>query len=234
VELMKNTHFPSPRKGAALRRRAQRGVSMLFTLMAMVILGFGAVALTRSVDTGTLIMGNLSFRQDAVMASSAGAEQAVTWLAANQTTLDPVTNQPLLNSDVELKGYYASAIENLDPTGNRTSSTNPLPIVKWDSSCMGLDSTQYSTCTVKPVDGTAVNGNKVQWVITRLCDSVGVPTGTNLCIRPAVAATNNVRDRGELSGPRLTQGIAGPYYRIIVRVQGPRNTVSFTESLIHF
>ena len=50
----------------------------------------------------------------------------------------------------------------------------------------------------------------------------------------AVAATNNVRDRGELSGPRLTQGIAGPYYRIIVRVQGPRNTVSLTESLIHF
>ena len=91
-----------------------------------------------------------------------------------------------------------------------------------------------STCTVKPVDGTNVNSNRVQWVITRLCDSVGVPAGTNFCIRPAVAASNNVRDRGELNGPRLTQGVSGPYYRIVVRVVGPRNTVSYTESLIHF
>lgn len=224
---MKNTHFPTARKGAALRRRAQRGVSMLFTLMAMVILGFGAVALTRSVDTGTLIMGNLSFRQDAVMSSSSGAEQAIAWLVANQAGIT-------LNADIPLQGYYASAIEYLDPTATRTTTANPLPIVDWDGSCMGMVAGTYSTCTIKPVDGTAVNNNRVQWVITRLCDSIGVPAGTNMCIRPAVAATNNVRDRGELNGPRLTQGIAGPYYRIIVRVVGPRNTVSYTESLIHF
>jgi type IV pilus assembly protein PilX len=223
---MKNTHFPTARKGAALRRRAQRGVSMLFTLMAMVILGFGAVALTRSVDTGTLIMGNLSFRQDAVMSSSSGAEQAITWLVSKQagTTLD---------SDIPLQGYYSSATEDLDPTGNRTSATNQLPIVDWDGACMGMVKPQYTTC-LKPVEGAAVNSNRVWWFITRLCDSSGPPTGTNMCIRPAVAASNNVRDRGELSGPRLTQGIAGPYYRIIVRVVGPRNTVSYTESLIHF
>jgi Tfp pilus assembly protein PilX len=227
VELMKNTHFPISRAGAALRRRTQRGVSMLFTLMAMVILGFGAVALTRSVDTGTLIMGNLSFRQDAVMSSSSGAEEAIAWLATKQSG-------NTLNADIEASGYYASAIEGLDPTGTRTSSSNKLPIVNWDGACMGLSNTEYSTCTITPVTGADVNGNKVKFVITRLCDSVGVPTGTNLCIRPAVAASNNVRDRGQLRGPRLTQGIAGPYYRIIVRVQGPRNTVSYTESLVHF
>ena len=35
-------------------------------------------------------------------------------------------------------------------------------------------------------------------------------------------------------GGRLTTGQASPYYRIIVRVEGPRNTVSYTESLVHF
>ena len=66
-------------------RRAQRGMSMLFALMALVILGLGAVALTRSVDTGTLIMGNLGFKQDTLAASSSGAEQAIAWLQAIRT-----------------------------------------------------------------------------------------------------------------------------------------------------
>lgn len=224
---MKNAHHLFPRRAASPRRQAQRGISLLFALMALVILGFGAVALTRSVDTGTLVMGNLGFRQDAVVTSSSAAEEAIAWLQANQAG-----NK--LNDDDTAKGYYASAIENLDPTATRTSASNKLPIVDWDGSCMGLASGQYSTCEVDPVDGTKVNNNRVQWVITRLCDSVGPPTGTNLCIRPAVAATNNVRDRGELSGPRLTQGMGSPYYRVIVRVQGPRNTVSYTESLVHF
>ena len=224
---MTNAYSSPSRKVAGARRQAQRGVSLLFSLMALVILGFGAVALTRSVDTGTLIMGNLSFRQDAVSGSTTVAEEAMAWLQANQAGTK-------LDNDDTAKGYYSSSIESLDPTGNRTSPTNKLAIVKWDGVCQGVKDVDYTTCEVIPVVGASVNNNKVQYIITRLCDSSGPPVGTNLCVRPAVAATNNVRDRGELTGPRLTQGMGSPYYRIIVRVQGPRNTVSFTETLIHF
>jgi Tfp pilus assembly protein PilX len=225
--MMRTSHF---RTRAA--RRAQRGISLLFALMALVILGLGAVALTRSVDTGTLIMGNLAFKQDTMAASSAGAEQAIAWLQANTGSTLTV-----LDSEDPTRGYYASAKDTLDPTGNRTSATNQLTLVNWDgSNCSSYASGSFLSCDVIPFTSpTKVNGNTIQWVITRLCDSEGAPSPTNLCVRPAAAATSTANDRGELApGGRISSGIAGPYYRVIVRVQGPRNTVSYTESLVHF
>lgn len=209
-------------------RGSQRGISLLFSLMALVILGFGAVALTRSVDTGTLILGNLAFKQDTITSSSRGTEEALIWLTAN-------ASGSTLNANNIARGYYASSIDKLDPTGNHTSTTNKLPLVNWDGDCNGATTGTYENCDVLPFTGTQVNGNKVQWVITRLCDQVGAPSGVNLCVRPAATSTSTALERGELNpGGRISTGIAGPYYRVIVRVEGPRNTVSYTESLVHF
>jgi Tfp pilus assembly protein PilX len=222
---MSRLNHASPRRAL---RHAQRGVSLLFALMALVILGFGAVALTRSVDTGTLIMGNLSFKQDTLASSSVATEEALAWLQSN-------ASGTTLNANNTARGYYASSIDKLDPTGNQTSASNKLPLVNWDGDCNGAASGTYSNCDVLPFTGTAVNGNRVQWVITRLCDNVGAPSGTNLCVRPAASSTSTALERGELNpGGRISSGIASPYYRIIVRVEGPRNTVSYTESLVHF
>lgn len=209
-------------------RRGQRGISLLFALMSLVILGFAAVALTRSVDTGTLIMGNLAFKQDAVLASSSGAEEAMTWLKAN-------INSAALNADDLAHGYYASSKDLLDVTGAKTSATNKLAVVDWMGNCGGLDSASYDSCSVLPFTGTSVNGNQIQWVITRLCDTTGPASGSNLCVRPATTSTSTANERGELTaGGRISAGIASPYYRIVVRAEGPRNTVSFTETLVHF
>jgi Tfp pilus assembly protein PilX len=222
---MSANRISPPRAGA---RRAQQGISLIFALMALVILGLGAVALTRSIDSGTLVMGNLSFKQDALVASGSGAEEAMQWLQTNNTG----TN---LNEDVPDRGYYASSIDRLDPAGTRTSTSNPLPVVNWDANCLGLDAGTYSSCTVRPYRGVDVNANRVQWVITRLCDGPGAPSGANLCARPSAGGGGGPKDRGELQpGGRLTGTVASPYFRIIVRVEGPRNTVSYTESLVHF
>jgi hypothetical protein len=214
-------------------RSAQRGLSLLFALMALVILGFGALALTRSVDTGTLIMGNLAFKQDTLAASSIGAEQAIGWL---QSQLATPASAALLNGDIADHGYYAKAIDKLDITATRTSSGNKLPIVNWDGDCNGLPDTSFETCEFVPfTEPGKVNGNRVQWLITRLCDKAEVPCGTNPCLRPPAAASSTASERGELQpGGRISRGVASPYYRIIVRVTGPRDTVSYTESLVHF
>lgn len=206
----------------------QRGISLLFALMALVVIGFAAVALTRSVDTGTLIMGNLSFKNDTLVASSAGAEQAITWLQNN-------ISSTVLDADQTASGYYASSRDLLDPTGGKTSATDKRPLINWDGACQGAAAGTYVNCDVLPFTGTAVNGNKIQWVITRLCDTTGVPGGSNLCIRPATATTSTTSERGELtSGGRISSAVASPFYRIIVRVEGPRNTVSYTETMLHF
>jgi type IV pilus assembly protein PilX len=210
------------------RLRVQRGVSLLFALMALVILGLGAVALTRSVDTGTLIMGNLAFHNDALVSSARGAEEAMKWLTDNQTG-----NK--LDSNDTARGYYASSTDDLDPTATRTSPTAKLPIVNWDGKCMGLTTAQYSTCAVVPYKAVDVNGNKVQFVIQRMCDSATVAGGTNYCVRPPGTSSGTAKDRGELQpGGRLSGGQASPYYRIIVRTEGPRDTASYTETFVHF
>lgn len=206
---------------------AQRGVSMLFALMALVILGLGAVALTRSVDTSTLVMGNLSFRQDAVVTSSAATEQALAWLQSQA----PV----VLDSTNEAGGYYSASIETLDPTGNRTSATRPLPLVDWNADgCKAHAAGSFANCVTKAATGATVNGNRVQWLIIRMCSVPNQPpAGGNFCLRPAASGIESTIDRGELQpGGRISRMIASPYYRVIVRVQGPRNTVSLTETMV--
>jgi len=210
------------------RGSRQRGASMLFALMALVLLGFAAVALTRSVDTATVVMGHLNAKQDTIVAAAGGAEQAITWLQTN-------INNPIVNADSPANGYYASSRDGLDPTGLKTSAADKRPVINWDGNCLGLDAAVYSTCDVLPVIGAAVNGNGIKWVITRLCDATGPASGANLCLRPVGTSSGSSMDRGELtSGGRISGTVASPYFRVIVRVEGPRNTVSYTESLIHF
>ena len=157
--------------------KKQRGLSMLLALIALLVLSLTAVALVRSVDTGTMIIGNYSFKQDATEVSSAGAQTAMNWLQANQGKL---------NSDVQASGYYAASLDNLDPTGSTTTAANPLELVDWDGTtdCPTVKAGTYTTCTRQPfplaVDAAKVpvNGNTVQCIITRLCKSQGAPSPT--------------------------------------------------------
>lgn len=214
--------------GMNSRKFVQHGSAMILALLALLVLSMSAVALIRSTDSGTTIIGNIGFKQDTTDVSAIGAEAAMVWINSHM-------NDGLLDADQLASGYYASSLDKLDPTGANTSSTNKLPLVDWDGSCNNAKSGTYSTCTTVPFTSTAVNGNKIQWVITRLCDSVGAPSALNLCSRPVVVGTSTANDRGDLSaGGRISGSVASPYYRIIVKSTGPRNTASFTESIVHF
>ncbi len=206
----------------------QRGASLLFALMALVLLGLAAVALTRSVDTGTLIMGNLSFKQDTLQASNTAAEEAITWLQANAAT-------SILEADSPTDGYYASTPTRLDITGNRTSQADKWTLINWDGNCLGVPAANRADCSIVPRIGTAVNGNAVQYAIVRLCVSPGGAGAGNSCVRPAGTSSSSSSERGELQpGGRISTAAVSPYFQIIVRTAGPRNTVSYTETMVHF
>lgn len=207
----------------------ERGASLLFSLMALIVMSLAAVAVARSVGSGVLIIGNLGFKQDATAASAAGTDQAITWLQGNIVG-------GLLDNDQADKGYYATSNDMLDATGNRTSSSRKMAVVKWNGSCPA-SSSSYLSCDMRAFSSpTKVNGNNIQWVITRLCANAGPPDqATNPCVRPPLVIGATSTERGEvMPSSRFTQGGSSPFYRVIVRVDGPRNTVSYTESLIHF
>lgn len=214
---------------------SQRGISLLFALLALVAMLLAAVALVRSVDSGALVLGNLGFKQDATSASDRAAEIARTALLGSG--LDLNVDQPSI-------GYYATSQDNLDPTGRITSATTPLAVVNWGDSdscaCLSTSPATCSSCSRQPSAAQTLNSGGVsvsaRWLITRLCPSTGAVSATNACAKPASLALSQAAARGEVrvgSEGRPAQTATTPYYRIIVRTVGGRGTVSFTETILH-
>lgn len=232
---------PSQRPHSAMgHRRAQRGVTLLFALLALVTLLLTTLALVRSVDTATLLLGNLGFKADATAAADKATRQAISWLTLNNASL---------NVDVTASGYYASTQElasngitvqpPVDVTGQQLPGTTFRQLIDWDGNgCQATSSSTYTGCTVQPWSVGAINGNNARYVVFRLCNKAGdYSTDTSIsCAKPIASSSASASGKGELnyaSSARFT-GTAGPYYRIVVRVLGARNTTSFTETIIHF
>lgn len=218
---------------------AQRGMSLMFSLLALVALSLAAVALIRSVDTGTIVLGNLGFKQDATATADIGTQEALNWLSTATS----------LTADNAAAGYYATS------NGNPTSPTLPVDVtgqlnpaggrmlIKWDddgdatdeaSDCAYASGTIGTACTIKPVSRN--NGARM-YVIFRLCKTAGeINLAGNSCAQPGAGAGGAAAARGALdySSPAPFKGTPGAYYRIVVRSQGARNTTSFTETIVQF
>lgn len=202
----------------------ERGVSLFIVLIALVIMSLAALGLIRSVDTGSLIIGNLGFKRSATASSDAATEVAIAWIQEK-------SGNDYLFSNKDTLGYYSSVIENLDITGNN-SAFNPRRVIKWpDVSCSGT----YVEC-IKSRE-LASNGDYISsYIIERQCKLAKDPNDKdNSCAKPISTSTGSNK-RGEIKygEDKRFSTTAGPYYRIIVRTVGPRNTVSYTETYVHF
>jgi type IV pilus assembly protein PilX len=213
----------------AMAHPSQRGISLLFALLALVAMMLAAVALVRSVDSGAMVLGNLGFKQDATSAADSAAELARADLLSG---LD-------LNQNQSSIGYYAAALDNLDPTGRVTTATNKLAVINWgdSDSCACLPAT-CSQCSIQPSLAKSLNGGRVtaRYVISRLCPSTGPVDATNACAKPAAVPISTAACKGVVTpGGRCPDppAAATPYYRIIVRTVGGRGAVSFTETILH-
>lgn len=210
----------APRKGA------QHGMSLLFALLALVSMMLAAVALVRSIDSGSMVLGNLAFKQDATAAADRAAEAAVAWLRA--TTLDLTADQA---------GYYSTSQDALDPTGQVTSATNKLAVVNWGDadSCSCVAAGTCSTCTRVPSNEVTYNQIKTRYLITRLCPSAAAAGAGNACAQVVTTGSGTATGMGGRAygdNQVLKEKAYSPYYRVVVRAVGPRNTVSFTETIV--
>lgn len=219
--------------------KRQHGATLLFALLTLVALMLSTLALVRSTDIAALLMGNLGFKQDATASSEQATREAVAWLSANLAAL---------NVDDTDHGYYASTkeviatppgISPVDATGTQLSDAS-RQLIDWDDDdCDAASSGTFAACELTPVplDDT-INGNSASYIIFRMCDKSGdLSTDSTInCVRPMNANADGSPVKGDLSyaEPSRFGAAASPYYRIIVRVQGARNTVSFTETIVHF
>lgn len=220
------------RPGAALSRAGHHGASLLFALLTLAAMSLAAVALVRSVDTTSLVVGNLGFKQASVATSGLAVEAAI-------TDLDGLRQTAKLDAVQAGSGYQPVAQTALDPTGSRTSDIGRV-VADWsgDGCATPYASGSWSACIpASPVINLPA-GNRAQYVITRLCASAGPAAApTNSCAKPVTATLNEGFGRGGLGYPSGRGGTVvdpGPYYRIIVRIVGARNTVAYTETIVHF
>lgn len=210
-------------------RQPQRGTSLFLALIALVGMSLAAIALVRSVDSGTLAIGNLAFKQAATVAADRGAETAIAWIQ------ERMLGNTLFNNIAD-SGYYASSLDALDPSGKSTSTTRA--IVDWDGDgCSYAASSTYSSC-LTPSASSSVGAESVRYIITRLCRTVGDPNlSSNSCASPLSSGSSSQSlKRGELKYGEDKRFVVppGPYYRIIARTRGARNTTSITETVVHF
>jgi Tfp pilus assembly protein PilX len=206
------------------RPARQKGVVLFIALIALVAMTLAGLGLVRSVETSTTIAGNLAFKQGATLAGDAGIEAAISWL-------EPVNGAATTYKDQPDAGYYATSQTSLDRTGRSNDPARAL--VDWDyNDCHNL---HYSAC-IRPGPVVAVGDNTVSYVIHRLCQTEGDPNvAGNSCVTYQAGDAGSPK-RGELKygDDKRFEPLPGPYYRITSRIKGPRNTVSFVETLVHF
>jgi Tfp pilus assembly protein PilX len=202
----------------------QRGVVLFFTLIALVVMSLAAVALIRSVDTSTMIAGNLAFKQTATTSGDAGIEAAITWLAGVQNQmiangqnvyLDPgaalLFNQS--NATNAALGYYSS----VGPVANLTTMT-------WDN----------TNSTLAQPDGS---GNTIRYIIERMCMVPNqVPSAANCLFATPVTTLGS---QAVVAADQVCQGAGclsnaqSPQLRITAQVAGPNNTYSYVQTFAY-
>ncbi len=210
------TRFAPPRIGR------QRGVVLFFALVCLVAIMLAAVALTRSVDTNTVIAGNLALQQATTRSADSGTQIAINWLntvwtanAARNVLTD--SNHPF-NQNNAAQGYYAS----VDPALSLTATTGTR--IQWtdaDSSAVITDA----------------SGNATRYVIQRMCRTPAVPERDAGCLFSGAASdtgSQNIKlPQDVCNGPGCPAPGQSVQMRITSRTVGPKNSVSYVQTFVY-
>lgn len=197
--------------------RLQRGVVLFVALIVLVAMTLAGIALMRSVDTNVLIAGNLAFRQGATMAGDWGIEAAHGWLTTNTAGTTLESDQPGVAGG---GGYWANWQSSADLYGRTATTTDDY---NWNNAvAVGTDSV----------------GNEVRYVIHRLCSQAGSTTASGVsCVKVGGGAGAGGAATGTKAtvsyGSAALPGVSSTYYRVTVRVAGPRNTLSFVQAVVN-
>ncbi|MES2089782.1 MAG: hypothetical protein V4532_07380 [Pseudomonadota bacterium] len=214
----------------------QRGASLIFALIALVSLMLAAIALVRSVNSGSQILGNIGFQQDATISAEIGTSAATSWLTTANLDLTTSSTATRGSAAADRTGFYANAKDPLDATGQQLTSAADLltrQLVDWDLDNCGYTSAGSAGCTIIPHD---VDAN-TRYVILRLCAADGA-VSSGSCSQPLTSSSSGGAAKGECevgnAGCTRLGSASGQYFRIVVRVVGARGTTSFTETIVQY
>ncbi len=201
----------------------QRGVVLFIALIVMVAMSLAAIALMRSVDTTSAVIGNLAFRQASTLPANFGIEDAAAGLFNDANPASIARILDVRNPD-SAQNYYPTHDQTWD---DKYGVPQPLQ-TKANMAAANLGR--------KQVDGA---GNTITYVIERMCNSPGNPDPAAIDKKAAARAWCDMMPPKQPPGttindPSLSLDFRQVFYRVTVRVDGPpgTNTVSFAQAML--
>lgn len=190
-------------------RRRQRGVVMLFGLIALLIMLIGTVAMIRSMNTSLFNAGNMGFKRDL---TNQGERAVATVLALLQS--GALGTETARQSSATARNYSATLL-----ASNAQGVPNAL-----------INDTTFATVAVAGNDITVSGqGITLRYVIDRMCVNTGAASATHCTM------SDNGQSNGCSSNPCDDLSDAVPQqavYRLSVRVTGPRQTQAFFQTTL--
>jgi len=210
-----------PRSNTGRGAARQGGAVLFFALIALVVMTLAAIALVRSVDTASLISGNLAFKQSAASSGDNGIEAAMAVLAL---PANPVNSN--LNVSAPASGYY-----------NSLNRAIELATLTWDNTNSVLVDGDPLTAGAQANDPA---GNSVRYIIQRVClhptaAAANLSSGQTINVSLANCSLTDATDTSskQVKEDPPPPGAGSPVYRITARVAGPRNTVSYVQGFVY-
>ncbi len=187
-------------------RQRQRGVVLFIALIVLVAMTLAGIGMMRSVDTATIVAGNIGFKQASINSGDSGIETAFQWLLNN-------AGSTTLNVDSSTNGYYSSA-----------PATDP----NWN------DPTTWTNAVSVNAGAQDAAGNQIDYIIHRMCTLPNVSFNGSNGVNPqqcAIKTSNNPSASGgsQKAGAVQFTTTSNLYYRITSRIRGPRNTTSYVQ-----
>jgi len=202
--------------------RQQRGVVLLLTLIVLVAMMLAGIGMLRSIDTTTMIAGNMSFKQTAIHAGDVGLNTAYQWLLNVENT-NPATLVGNLTDANGNKIYYAFPINDCEVDAKGCTATQLAVFQQWwNPSVAGTDNwIGAPSVAVNDANGKLVA--TVFYLIHRMCNT----TGNCQSFKQSAAASGNSFRSGEFQFQTSAY-----FYRITAKSVGPRNTVAYSQALV--
>ena len=199
------------RRRSRIAIRRQRGIVLFIALIVMVAMTIAAIALIRSVDTTNTAVGNLAFRQASILPANYAVEMAAASLFTTENNgnialiADPTKDDTTLN-------YYA--------TFKRTDNKIGVP----------ADLQTYKAARKLTVQLKDEADNLITYVIERMCDDAVKPVDGIAALTWCDMMPPKQSPGTTVNDPDLIKFPPTPFYRVTVRVDGPKNTASFLQA----
>ena len=199
-----NTFRSAPRLPAR-----QRGVMLIIALIVLVAMTMAGIAMMRSVDTATIVAGNIAYKQSTISGADQGLQAAYFWLTSNALG-------PKLHSD-DVPSGYVSNVPGTEPDWMNSGS--------W-SEALALNS-----------GNPDAYGNVVSYVIHRMCPVRNCAPGAT-CIGN-VNSCGTTPDSTLVTGEGIDMTKANFFqkppmihYRVTARAVGPRNATTVVQMMV--